>query len=66
MSVWVRIALRYLAAILVAHGWLVPEDARLIAGDPELAAALEIALGVLIGVCVETAYLIARRAGWRT
>lgn len=66
MSVWVRIALRYIAAILVARGFLVDEDARIIAADPELIAALEIALGVAIAACVETAYLIARRAGWRT
>lgn len=59
---FLRIALRYLAGYLVLKG-IVPEDmADIIAHDPELAAAI----GVAIGAAVEGAYAFAKRMGWRT
>lgn len=66
MSVAVRIVLRYLAAILVAKGVLLPADGALFATDPEVVQAVEFALGVAIGAVVETWYWLAKRLGWRT
>lgn len=57
-----RIALRYLAGYLVLKG-IVPQDiADMIAQDPELAAAI----GVAIGALVEGAYGLAKKLNWRT
>jgi hypothetical protein len=59
---FLRIALRYLAGYLVLKG-IVPEDvADMIAHDPELTAAI----GVAIGAAVEGAYGLAKKLGWRT
>lgn len=57
-----RIVLRYLAGYLVLKG-IVPQDiADMIAQDPELAAAI----GIAIGALVEGAYGLAKKWGWRT
>jgi len=61
-----RIALRYLAAFLVARG-ILPADVRDgIFADPELVDVLQAGIGVAIGATVEGWYAIAKRYGWRT
>lgn len=60
--VYLRLALRYVAGYLVLKGILPQEIATAIEQDPELAGAI----GALITVCVEGAYALARRMGWRT
>lgn len=65
MAPFIRIFLRYLAGILVGYGWLSQEDANAVAFDPDLAGALEIGLGLLIGFASEAWYYIARKFGWR-
>lgn len=66
MGVWVRILLRYIAAALVAHGWFSQDEAALLLSDPELSAAFEIALGVVIAAAVEAWWRLAKRFGWST
>lgn len=66
MGVFVRIALRYLAASLVARGLLTPDDGNMLAADPELASAIETGLGMAIGAGTEFWYVLARKFGWRT
>lgn len=61
-----RILLRYVAGMLVAKGVFAPGDADFIFGDPELAGVVEMAIGGLIVLAVEGAYLAAKRLGWRT
>lgn len=60
MAVYTRIILRYLAGYLVLKGVLPDEIGNMIANDPEIAAAV----GLAITVAVEGAYALARRFGW--
>lgn len=66
MTVFIRIAMRYLAAALVARGLLLPSDGDMLATDPQIIAAIEIALGAALAAAAEGWYWIARRLGWRT
>lgn len=63
-AVIVRIALRYLAGALVAKGLLAPEDGVGLTADPEIAQAIQIAIGAGIGAATEFASYLARRWGW--
>lgn len=65
MSVFIRILLRYVAAFLVAKGFLSPEAGNLIATDPDFSIALEILVGCGVAVAVELWYVIAVRMGWK-
>jgi len=65
-SVIIRIALRYLAAVLVARGWLAAPDAAMLSVDAELIAVLQTAAGVGIAGAIEAWTWIARRRGWST
>lgn len=64
MSVFIRIFLRYLAGVLVARGLLMESDGNMLAGDPELAALLEMGIGMALGAISEAWYVLARRFGW--
>ncbi|WP_029029845.1 hypothetical protein [Salinarimonas rosea] len=66
MAVWIRIGLRYLAGMLVMKGLLTESESHVLAGDPELVAALEVAVGTAIAAGTEAAYALAKRLGWRT
>lgn len=56
---WIRISLRY---IIGAGLFGSTEIGELLATDPDLIAA-----GcVLVGFIIETAYVVAKRRGWRT
>jgi len=65
-SVIIRIALRYLAAVLVARGWLAAPDAAMLSVDAELIAVLQIGAGLIAGPAAEAWYWAARRAGGST
>lgn len=60
----IRIALRYLAGVLVARGLFGADDAAAIVADPDLAAAIEAGAGLGIGAVVEGWHYLARRFGW--
>lgn len=62
-GVLIRILLRYVAAALIAHGFLSAESADF-ASDPDVVDAVQIAAGALIGAAVEAWYYFARRFGW--
>ncbi|WP_421930030.1 hypothetical protein [Nitratireductor rhodophyticola] len=62
MSVYIRIALRYIAGYLAIKGFLPDDIATLIANDPELAGVI----GVVIAGGVEAVYRMAKRFGWST
>lgn len=62
----IRIALRYLAGILIAKGFLAPEDGMQITADPDVAMALQIAAGALVGSFSEAWFWLAKRWGWKT
>lgn len=62
-SVIIRILLRYIAALLVARGFLSPESSDF-ASDPDVVEVVQIALGAGIGIIVEAWYYLARRFGW--
>lgn len=66
LSVFIRLAMRYLAGALVAKGFMAPEMGDIILYDPEVNAAIQIGAGVAIGAVTEYAYAIARRLGWST
>ena len=61
----IRILLRYLAGVLMAKGFLQQDDLSLF-DDPQLAAAIEMAAGAIIGVLTEYWYAIAKRIGGKT
>lgn len=63
-SVLIRIALRYLAAALVARGLFSPDIGGLLSSDPDISMMVEIVAGALIGLCAETWYYLANRFGW--
>lgn len=56
----IRIALRYGAAALVAHGWLAAGDGATLATDPDV----QMLLGAAVGLGVEAWYWLAHRFGW--
>jgi hypothetical protein len=62
--VFIRILLRYLAAILVTRGLIAPDLGEMISGDPDVAMALQVASGVLIAAIAEGWYYLAHRCGW--
>ena len=62
MGVWSRILLRYLAGYLVLIGVLPQDIADMLMDDPEIAAAIGIALSFV----AEGAYTLAKRWGWKT
>jgi hypothetical protein len=66
MGPFVRIALRYVAGVLVAKGVFAPSDANALFGDPELVGQIEVAAGVAVAFIVEGAYALARKLGWAT
>lgn len=66
MSAFIRIFLRYIAAYMVARGFLTEGDGSMLSSDPDLAAALEVVLGFSAGAIAEGWYMLSRRYGWRT
>jgi hypothetical protein len=66
MGPYVRILLRYVAGYFVIKGILSQDLADTLAGDPEIVALIETAVGFAIGAAVEGAYVMAKRLGWRT
>lgn len=64
MSVFTRIMLRYLAAALVARGFLGADDAASITDDPDIAMAIEVGLGTAIAGITEGWHMLARKFGW--
>lgn len=63
-SVIIRIALRYLAAALVAKGILSPDIGGLLSHDPDISMMADIAAGAVIGLFAEAWYYLANRFGW--
>jgi hypothetical protein len=61
-----RIALRYLAGILVTRGLLSASDSDFITTDPDISMLVEAGAGLAIGAAVEGWYWLAKRFGWRT
>jgi hypothetical protein len=53
IPIFVRIFLRYLAAVLVARGLLGADDAAAIAGDPDIAMMIEVGVGAAIAGITE-------------
>ena len=66
MSVWIRIALRYAAGALVARGLIAQDVGDVLAGDPDVLAALEMLAGLAIGAGIEFYYRLAQQYGWPT
>lgn len=59
-AVLIRIALRYVAAFLVARGALSAEVGDTLSADGDIAQMLELALGSMVGVAAEV-WLYAER-----
>lgn len=57
-----RIILRYGTGAIVALGLATPENADLLAMDPDVVAIL----AALIGAATEATYVYARKHGWAT
>ena len=62
--VFIRILLRYVAAVLVTRGLIAPDLGEMIARDPDVAMALQVASGALIAAIAEGWYYLAHRCGW--
>lgn len=59
-----RIALRYLAAALVAKGMFTASDAGQFAADPDVVNLVEVGIGLAIAGATEGWYWAARKFGW--
>jgi hypothetical protein len=57
-----RIALRYAAAALVAHGWLTVDGGEMLTMDPDV----QMMVGFAVAAGVEAWYGIAKRLNWNT
>ena len=66
MGVFIRISLRYLAGFLIAKGLLDSSTGSMLAEDPELVSAIELAVGAILIALSEGWYWLAKRLGWRT
>jgi hypothetical protein len=66
MSAYTRILLRYLAGYLVLKAIIPADLGTAIASDPDLALAMEAAVGTAAAAAVEGWYFLARRMGWKT
>lgn len=64
MGAIIRIGLRYGAGFLVARGLLGESDGNMLAADPEVAAAIEMGIGVALGAASEAWDYLAKRFGW--
>lgn len=53
LAPFIRIALRYLSAVLVSKGILDHDTGNALISDPQIAASIEIALGVAIASVTE-------------
>ncbi|UDL89518.1 hypothetical protein LGH82_31450 [Mesorhizobium sp. PAMC28654] len=63
-AVIVRIALRYLAGILVARGLLSADEGGTFSADPDIQMLVETGAGVALGAISECWYWLAHRFGW--
>lgn len=63
-AVIVRIALRYLAGILVARGLLSADDGGTFSADPDIQMLVETGAGLAIGAATEGWYWMAHKFGW--
>ena len=61
-----RIALRYIAGILLARGFIGSEDASFLTGNPDVQMIVEALIGVGAGLVSEGWYWAAKRYGWGT
>ena len=66
MSPLIRIALRYLAGFLIAKGWLDATSADTLATDPEVVAAVQAGLGLVVAAVSEWWYSRAKKTGGQT
>ena len=66
MAPLIRIALRYAAGFLIAKGWLDATTADALASDPEIIAAVQAGLGLVVAAVSEWWYLSAKSNGGRT
>lgn len=62
-AVIIRIGLRYAAGVLIAKGFLAPEEGMQITTDPDVAMALQIAAGAIVGAVSEAWFYIAKKFG---
>lgn len=61
-----RILLRYMIGALVAYAVLTPEVGEDLTHDRDIAIVVELAIGGLMGMCVEGFYWAAKWMGWQT
>ena len=64
VSVIARIALRYAAGALVAKGLFDASTGSQLATDADVLNAIEVGLGLGLGVASELWYALARKLGW--
>ncbi|TGU44618.1 hypothetical protein EN788_22135 [Mesorhizobium sp. M2D.F.Ca.ET.145.01.1.1] len=64
MSIFIRIALRYGAAILVTRGLLGSDDAAAISSDPDIQMAVEAGIGFAIAGATEAWHWAAQKFNW--
>lgn len=65
-AVIARIALRYIAAILIARGIISADIGGTLGSDPDIQAGAEVLAGIVIAGAVEGWYWAAKRWGWKT
>lgn len=65
-AVVARIILRYVAAALVTYGVLSSDLGDTFGADADVAVALEVMLGALLGLATEGWYYLAKRVGGAT
>jgi hypothetical protein len=63
MSIFIRIALRYGAAVLVTRGLLGADDAAALSTDPDIAMAIEVGVGAAIAGGTELWHWVSAKLG---
>lgn len=63
-GVFARILLRYLAAVLVARGFMTDDIGTMLTGDADVLSAVTAGLGLVMAAAVEGWYVLARKFGW--
>lgn len=52
-AIIIRILLRYFAAFLIAKGFISPDFGAVLTGDPDIAMAVEVGAGTIVGAASE-------------
>lgn len=66
MTVWIRIFMYIVAGWLMSSGLINEEVRQLLTTDPDVAAAIQVALAAVLAAANVIWWRLAKRFGWKT